>query len=386
MKLSSVHNLSSGDTIVNYIVEVEAELLKGIIKKADKVCGTLEPSMRKLVFLSEDESLYVIASDGCLSGYFPVVPFYSKITSPFEVRLDVVKHFVSELSGKIILHFQDGVLSLKSQNEMMRLRITPFQKDREEKIFVPKHPEGAVFSKRKLLSELDFVSSFLEEGSYVDLYFSRSALEVISQHYGLVAYSRLDVERNTDNPEMVSENDMVSFSVRIPYVSTRHLIKVLEIEETNQVQFSFNPIRNKVVIFSGDTFTMCADIPEETPHVLRNRCSRFEPKIRILSSLLQRLLRRSLIAGRFSDVEIYSRQGEIVVVSQNGPIAYKGSIPIQRESEEVQFSFQTKAFMLRSVLNRIGSQHVLIDNVDEYVLLAPPSLSRFLVVRNQRIQ
>jgi hypothetical protein len=164
------------------------------------------------------------------------------------------------------------------------------------------------------------------------------------------------------------------------------LIKVLEIEETNQVQFSFNPIRNKVVIFSGDTFTMCADIPEETPHVLRNRCSRFEPKIRILSSLLQRLLRRSLIAGRFSDVEIYSRQGEIVVVSQNGPIAYKGSIPIQRESEEVQFSFQTKAFMLRSVLNRIGSQHVLIDNVDEYVLLAPPSLSRFLVVRNQRIQ
>jgi len=79
---------------------------------------------------------------------------------------------------------------------------------------------------------------------------------------------------------MVSENDVVSFSIRIPYVSTRHLIKVLEIEETNQVQFSFNPIRNKVVIFSGDTFTMCADIPEETPHVLRSLCSRFEPKIR----------------------------------------------------------------------------------------------------------
>ena len=45
----------------------------------------------------------------------------------------------------------------------------------------------AAFSKRKLLSEIDFASSFLEEGSYVDLYFSRNALEVISQHYGLVA-------------------------------------------------------------------------------------------------------------------------------------------------------------------------------------------------------
>uniref|UniRef100_A0A7V4KEK3 DNA polymerase III subunit beta n=1 Tax=Fervidobacterium pennivorans TaxID=93466 RepID=A0A7V4KEK3_FERPE len=370
---------------MNYIVEVEAEVLKSIIKKADKVCGTLEPSMRKLVFLSEDERLYIIASDGCLNGYFPVVPFYSKIASPFEIPLDVVKHFVSELSGKISLHFQDGVLSLKSQNETLRLRIAPFQKDREEKVFVPKHTEGAVFSKRKLLSELDFASSFLEEGSYVDLYFSRNALEVISQHYGLVAYSRLDVERNMENPESVSELNIGSFSIRIPYVSARHLIKVLEIEETNQVHFSFDPIKNKVVIFSGDMFTMCADIPEETPHMLRNLCIRFEPKIRILSSLLQRLLRRSLIAGRFSDVEIYSRHGEIVVVSQHGSIAYRGSIPIEGESEEIRFSFQTKAFMLRSVLNRIGSQYVLIDNVNEYVLLAPPSLSRFLVVRNKGI-
>lgn len=371
---------------MNYIVDVEAEVLKTVIKKADKVCGTLEPSMRKLVFLSEDERLYIIASDGCLNGYFPVCSFYSKISVPFEIPLDVVRHFVSELTGKISLHFQDGVLSLKSQNETLRLRISPLQKDREEKIYVPVNAQGTAFSKRKLLAELDFASSFLEEGSYVDLYFIRNTLEMISQHYGLVAYSQVEVEKNSEDPGAKNEQDISNFSIRIPYVSARHLIKVLEIEETNQVQISFDPITNKILIFSGDIFTLCTDVPDESPDLVRNLCSRFEPRIRILSSLLQRLLRRSLIAGRFSDVEIYSRHGELVVVSQHGAVAYKASIPVQNEMQVVEFSFQTKAYMLRSAINRIGSQYINIGTVSEYVLLAPPSLSRFLIVRNQRIQ
>ncbi|WP_448377255.1 hypothetical protein [Fervidobacterium sp.] len=361
----------------NYIIEVETDTLKNIIKKADKVCGTLEPSMRKLAFFISENMLYLTATDGCLTGYFPVAPFYSKSLPPFQIPLDVVKQFVSELSGKISLIFQDGILSFKAQNELLRLKTIADQ--REKEFYIPKLLEYVTFSKRKLVTELDFVSSFLEEGSYADWYYSGLKLEMISHHIGLVAYSNLEREKE-DNENNVN---IERFSISIPYVSTRHLIKVLESDESESVYLAFDSDKRELIVKSENIYTTCSDFSEHEPGKVRDLCARFTSHVKIHASHFQRLLRRALISGRFSDVEIYSRHGEIVVISQHGSVAYKGSIPVSVESE---FSVKTKAYMLRSAINRIGSQYISIGVVDDYVLMAPPSTTRFLILKNQRIQ
>jgi len=363
----------------SYIIEVEADVLKNVIKKADKVCGTLEPSMRKLALFSSEEKFYLIATDGCLTGYFPISQFYLKSLPPFEIPLDVVKQFVSELSGKVSLLFQDGTLSFKSQSELLRLRIYPVQK--EKKFIIPRFSEYTVFSKRKFVSELDFVSSFLEEGSYTDWHYNGHRLEMISQHLGLVAYSV--IERTKYDADNENITNIANFSISIPYVSSRHLIKVLEGDETENIVVSFDSFKMEIVIKSENIYTMCSDISEHNPVNIRDICAKFPTNVKLSTALFQRLLRRALISGRFSDVEIYSRHGEIVVLSQHGSIVYKGSIP---SSTEQEFSVKTKAYMLRSALNRIGSQYVSIGIVNDYVLMAPPSATRFLILKNQRIQ
>ncbi|MGC9796456.1 hypothetical protein MNL76_05310 [Fervidobacterium riparium] len=362
----------------NYIIEVDSEQIRQAIKKADKVCGTLEPSMRKLTFFAENEKLYLKASDGCFTGFFPLTTFFYKSLHPFEIPLDVVKQFVSELNGKLTLSFQDGILTLKSQNELLRLRMNFIQ----EEIKLPSFENKVVFQKKRILSELDFVSCFLEEGNYTDLFYAFDRLEIVSSHLGLIAYSKIENRPINEQSDGTGEKPE-RFSLSIPYVSTRHLLKALDTEETDSIELSYNPNSDKLLIYCGDVYTMCGDKPERTPDRIREVVRSIVPVARVYKEQIQRLLRRSLISGRFSDVEVYSRHDEIVVVSQQGSIAYKGSVSAEVNAE---FSVKTKAYLLRSALNRIGSQYVVIGNSGEFTLFSSPSLSRFLILRNQRVQ
>jgi len=360
-----------------FTIELDSEKLKNIVKKADRICGTLEPSTRKLTFFTQEGKLYILASDGCFKGYFELSPYlFSKPFPAFEIPLDVVKQFSTELAGRVNLLFQDNTITLKCQNEILRLKVNYVGKE----IRIPRPYESIIkLSKKKFLNELDFVSCFLEEGSYANVFLTSNFVEFISHHMGIVSYVKSKVEK-------LLEEDNVKFSkmsISIPYVSARHIIKTIDTEETEELRIHFTEGEQQLIIQSANFYTSCGDLPEENPDRIKNLCQMFEAKVRISTTQLQRLLRRALISGKFSDVQLYTRNGELVVVSQSGAIAYKGSIELE---STIPFSVKTKAHLLRSALARIGSQNILIDVVQDYVVLSSPSLSRFLILRNERVQ
>ncbi|MEN3042269.1 MAG: hypothetical protein ABDH59_03070 [Fervidobacterium sp.] len=360
-----------------FTIEIDSGKLKDILKKADKVCGTLEQANRKISLFSYEGKLYFLASDGCLYGYFDLAPYlFPRTFQPFEIPLDVVKQFSLELNGKVNLLFQDNMITFKCQNEILRLRVNYTGKE----ISFPKTSDSYIrLYRKKFINELDFASCFLEEGSYTNFFITRDCVEFISHHMGIVSYVRLKSESKLEN----KDEEFREFSLRIPYVSSRHIIKALDNEQAEELAIYFDDSVLKLHIKAMNYYTFCGDLAEENPDRIRNLCRSFQPKLRINSLQLQRLLRRSLILGRFSDVQLYTRSGELVVISQHGPIAYRGSMEIEIN---LSFSIKTKAHFLKSALTRIGSQYILVDVIDDYVLLSAPSLSRFLILKNEKIQ
>lgn len=360
-----------------FTIELDSEKLKNIVKRADRICGTLEPSTRKLTFFTQEGKLYVLASDGCFKGYFELAPYlFSKAFPPFEILLDVVKQFSTELVGRVNLLFQDNTITFKCQNEILRLKVNYVGKE----IRIPHLYDSMIkLSKKKFLNELDFVSCFLEEGSYANLFLTSNSVEFISHHMGIVAYVKSKVEKLPEEENLKFDKTSIS----IPYVSARHIVKTIDTEETEELKIHFAEGEQQLIIQSTNFYTSCGDLPEDNPDKIRNLCQMFDVKSRVNTTQLQKLLRRSLISGRFSDAQLYTRNGELIVVSQSGAIAYKGSIELE---STVPFSVKTKAHLLRSVLARIGSQNILIDVIQDYVVLSSPSLSRFLILRNDRIQ
>ncbi|MGC8820257.1 MAG: hypothetical protein ACP5KD_05775 [Fervidobacterium sp.] len=353
-------------------IEVDAQKLKDVVKRSDRVCGTLEPSNRRLAFFAQDGKLYALASDGCLKGSFELSPYlFSRSFQPFEISLDVLKQFSSELSGKVNLLIQDGIITFKCQNEILRLKVNYVDNIQIQKIA----EKGIKMVRRKFLSEIDYSSCFLEEGNNVDVFISGNLLELISHYAGILSYVKLNVGQN--------ELTGASYSISIPYVSSRHVVKALDLEESEEIIIYYDEYEKKLHLKSTHLYTLCGDTPAENPERVRNVCSQFKVHSKISASQLQKLLRRSLISGRFSDVQLYTRLGEVVVVSQYGSIAYKGSMEADINAI---FSVKTKANLLRSALNRIGSQNILVDVIDDFVVFSSPSLTRFLILRNERVQ
>ncbi|MFN3691932.1 MAG: hypothetical protein ACK4R7_03470 [Fervidobacterium sp.] len=377
-------------------IELDSEKLKETIKKADKVCGTLEPSNRKITFFAEEGRLYLLASDGCLGGYFEISQYlFSKNFSPFEIPLDVVKQFVSELNGKVNLIYQNGIVTFKCLNETLRLRVNYSS----EEVKLPKVPQHYInISRKQLLNEIDFVSCYLEEGQNINVFINGKVIELISHNFGIVAYSVLKayniqryVSQEDDKKVDVRANENIEdklnkVALSIPYVSARHTIKVLDLEDNEELKIRYSANEKKVYIEGRNLYKVCGDKPEEGPDRIGSLCKMFKQKFRINNNQLKRLLRRALIAGKFSDMQLYTRSGELVVVSHHGSIAYKGSMEIGETESNNQFSIKTKAYLIRGALNRIGSQNVLVDVIENWAILAAPSLTRFIILKNNTVQ
>lgn len=180
-----------------YTLEIDVQIFKEAIKRADKTCGTLEPVNRKLVFSPVSDRLYIFATDGCLTGIFEICPFlFSKPFSAFEVPLDVLKQFLSELSGTLVFNYQDQVLTLKCHGETLRLRtgrpsMQNFQQFKEILTDFRKPPSPLRVNRRRFLSALDFVSAYLEEGSKVDVLFQGENILLFAESSGILTHSRI---------------------------------------------------------------------------------------------------------------------------------------------------------------------------------------------------
>ncbi|ODN30681.1 hypothetical protein [Fervidobacterium thailandense] len=368
-----------------YTLEIGVERLKEAVKKADKTCGTLEPTNRKLVFTVANEKLYVLATDGCLTGIFEISPFiFSKAFSAFEVPLDVVKQFLSELSGTLIFSYQDQILTLKCYSETLRLRTSrPTLQNlqdphfsREIATYLRKPLAFLRVNRRRFISSLDFVSAYLEEGTKVDVVFHGGDILLFSESSGVLTHSRLQsFENDLDDLDSVWS---AYAPLSIPFVSSRHLIKALEVEQVEEIELWEE--RGKLLVAGQSLYISCADKPELSHLEILGLLRNLTPQGRIPTRSLQKVLRRALIAGRYSEVDIQSRHGQLTFISHHGSITYKASL---ETSVEANFSVKARAYVLRTVLGRLNSQNTLISVEGQHVIFYSPSLTMFILLRNQ---
>lgn len=370
-----------------YTLEIDVQIFKEAIKRADKTCGTLEPMNRKLVFSPVSDKMYIFATDGCLTGIFEICPFlFSKPFSAFEVPLDVLKQFLSELSGTLVFNYQDQVLTLKCHGETLRLRtgrpsMQNFQQFKEILTDFRKPPSPLRVNRRRFLSALDFVSAYLEEGSKVDVLFQGENILLFAESSGILTHSRIRTFESLlafEERELSNTQNSPCASLSIPFVTTRHLIKVLDIDEVEELELWEE--KGKLFLSSRSLYISCADKPELSHVEILQTLQNLKFQGRIPTKSLQRVLRRALISGRYSEVDIHSKYGQLIFISHHGGITYKASLDVPVVAN---FSVKARAYMLRMVLGRLNSQNTLVSVEGQYTIFYSPSMTMFVILKNQ---
>lgn len=364
-------------------VELEAERLRESLTKLDKLCGNLEPSNRKLALIPFEGKLYVAANDGCLHGYFELAEHTPQpIFPPFEVPLDIVKQFVSELRGLVTIVHEENLFTLKAEGEVLRLRTAKLQKPERyledlSRADVLEWYTG--ISKRRFTSDLDLVSSFLEEGARAEIHLSAGSLEMCSSHGGILSYTTYELSLDEQLRGMF---DGFGESLSVPYVTARHVLKVLELETSDSLDIAQD--RGRFFLRPGNLcgalYSFCGDRTELPVAYLRDVTKQIRMGGHVQARALFRVLRRSLVVGRASEVELVGEPGALVAFAQHPGITYRATVDA---ALDIRFRTRVRAYFLRSALNRLGSQNILVGLSGEFLLLFTPSLTRFVLLLNR---
>ncbi len=349
---------------------IKSDILNKLLKKLDRICGTLEPTTRRIGFLRFAGQEYLYGTDGCFEGFLLLSgegKIFQNYISPVEVPLDILKTFLKDVKGDVEISISTEDIFLKAYKENLKVRTGILDKrlDFTEEEF-------SKVGKNELIKKLDFVSGYLEEGNFVDLFFHPTHLELISHNYGITAYTKLPLETKRLG------------KLALPFVSVRHFVKTLELEENDE--FLTTPVDEPLGIIgnsNGNYYRICASYLQHSSEKIAEVVRNFEPKAYVETERFSNMLKKSLVAGKFADVVVYSMDDELVVNSFQRGIVYKATTDMTIK-KRISLSFKTKSYFLRSALTRIGSKKILLGTYDEYVILASLNRERFLVIRNER--
>ncbi len=348
----------------------KSDTFNNLLKKIDRICGTLEPTTRRVGFLRFAGQEYLYGTDGCFEGFLLISnkaegKIFQNYISAVEIPLDILKTFLKDVKGDVEISIGTEDIFVKVYRENLKVRTGIIDKTLD---FTQE--EFSKVDKNVLTKKLDFVSGYLEEGNFVDLFFHPTYLELISHNYGITAYTKLPLETKRVG------------KLALSFVSVRHFVKTLELEENDE--FLISPIDGGVVGTSNDNYyRICASYLQHSSEKIAEVVRNFEPKAYVEVERFSNMLKKSLVAGKFADVVVYSMDDELVVNSFQRGIVYKATTDITTK-ERILFSFKTKSYFLRSALVRIGSKKVLFGTYNEYVILSSLNRERFLVVKNER--
>ncbi|ONN27839.1 hypothetical protein XJ44_02415 [Thermosipho affectus] len=336
-------------------LKINVDEMKKALKLIDKVVGSVEKINRKVGFSYNSGYLSMFGSDGCLTVKF-VVSEMNPTTLSFTLPLDILKFFVYELSGDINIYSDGRYVFLKAKDENLKLKIEDFHlkdfEDRYEKLLD--------ISRSTFLNDLDFVSSHLEEGNFVDLFFG-NGFRLVAENNGIINYVRRDNKSST-------------FSWRIPYYSSRHLIKALQLLKGREIELGYG-LRH-MVLKSDQLFNVCGEnLNEEMIYLLEEEFSNAKEFMRISLKNLKRFLRRSMISGRYSRLKLAGNSAGLFFFASSSDMEYKGHLEI---SSPEKFQTITNAYFLRSALNRLGSENLIFLKSRKYLLISTINKKRFI--------
>ncbi|MDK2885545.1 MAG: hypothetical protein PWP54_103 [Thermosipho sp. (in: thermotogales)] len=340
-------------------VIVNAEKLKRIVLHIDKVCGTVEP-INRLVGVSYDNgNLVFYGGDGCFSVKAEVSEM-NPTSLRFSTSLDILKYFISELKGNVLIYSDGNFVTFKVKEENLKIRVGKFRFEKFEDRF----DVISKISNTFFIKDLDFVSSHLEEGSMVDLFFGNKT-KMAAESRDIICYVSRDAIEN---------NSSIFWS--IPYYSSRHIVKSLKDDSVRELLVGKGL---NYLIFKGEfLYNLCGEeIKENKLIFIEEEIKNGKIIAKIGASHFKHYLRRSMILGRNSQVKISGSRNGIFFYTFSRGMEYKGVLETKIESP---FTTIVNAYFFRSALNRIGGENLQIFLGKSHLIISTVQKRRFILL------
>ncbi|SHH29799.1 hypothetical protein [Thermosipho atlanticus] len=340
-------------------VTINAEKLKRIIAHIDKVCGSVEP-INRLVGISYDNGyLTLYGSDGCFTVKAKITEM-NPTSLKFSISLDILKYFISELKGNVFIYSDGNFVTFKVKEENLKLRVGKFRFEKFEDRFDVVSKVSSIF----FTKDLDFATSHIEEGCMVDIFFN-DKIKIAAEYKNIICYTSRDVLESYSN---------ISWS--IPYYSARHIVKSLK--DTSSKDLIIGKSLNHMVIKGDFLYNLCGE------EIVDNKLFLVEKELKesaLISKLslkhLKHYLRRSMMLGRNSQVKLSGTKRGIFFYTFSRGMEYKGMLEGRIESS---FSTIANAYFLRSALNRIGGENLLLMLSKTHLIITTSQKKRFILL------
>lgn len=336
---------------------VDSRELKEWLFLLDKLVGTVEPSARFVDFFFRD-GLWLRASDNCAS----VEVFLGKIPR-FEgsrrVSLDLLKFFLSDVKVKEVhVTISQDHLVLKAGNEVLDVRCrvgeVPPEDGKEEFL--------CTLSKREFESSINFASSNLDEGEFLVLLFEEKDVLMFGPSSEIVTLSQISAVPTT------------SFSLKIPYVTVRHVFKALQRLNVQTLDF-YEKSGKLVVKYPYLVMEVCGDrVSEEEREALKRVLSeKVVERLESKKEVLAKLVRKAAVISRGSYATL-SRRGNVMrVVVKKKNLSYTAELFVE-PGRDFLVVFPSKK--LRSALARMEGEKVVLELTERFLKISNLSGTR----------
>ncbi|MBO8160917.1 MAG: hypothetical protein H0Z24_04720 [Thermosipho sp. (in: Bacteria)] len=339
---------------------INAEKLKRVISHIDKVAGTVEPTHRIVGVAYHNGNLVFYGGDGCFAVKAEICEI-NPTSLKFSIFLDILKSFVLELKGNVFMYSDGNYVTLRVKEENLKLKVGKFRFEKFEDRF----DIVAKLSKSSFVNDLDFASSHIEEGCMVDMYFGKK-VKLISEYKDIICFSLRD-----------SYDSNMSLNWSIPYYTARHIVKSLKDSFSREILIGKG--LEHLILQSDYFYNVCGEeIAENRLFLVEDEIKNSKLISKIGSNHFKHYLRRSMILGRNSQVKLSATKRGIFFYTFSRGMEYKG---ILETNVEGSFTTTANAYFLRSALNRIGGENLILMLGKSHLIISTPQKKRFILLK-----
>lgn len=340
--------------------------LNNVTEFLDNFCGTTEPSTRNAYFFY-DKGLKIFATDNCGS----VVVNFTREFLPFEgVAIIPIQYLKGLTRGKNKKSEEIVKISINKDHvlftfEEMNLS-TEIKKESSIPDIIKNFESLTIDSLNELIKKIDFVSASANEDDIINIFTRNKTIKFsyISNYYYV---------------ESEFSKSKINFSLSIPYISIRHVVKSLKKLRKNS-KVSIGIEQNKLILLvPGVIINLCTK--EFHNDILKLEKFKIQEEIKIKSDQIKKALDKMYISFKKNNVAF-------IVLSTNGSYIYKEEnnshlswkLDIKTENK---YLIQIHIRKLRTILTRMP-ENLLFKITESKLIISDLKNTKFTILQIQK--
>lgn len=341
--------------------------LNKVTEFLDNFCGTIEPSTRNAYFFY-DNGLKIYASDNCGSMVMnftrDFLPFEGVAIIPIQYLKGLTrgKNKKSEEIVKIAINKDHVLFTFEEMNLS-----TEIKKESSIPSIIKEFDSLSIDSLNDLIKKIDFVSASANEDDLINI-FTRSKM---------IKFSYVSDYYYIESEFSESKKD---FSLSIPYVTIRHVVKSLK-KLRKDSKISIGVKKNKLVLLApGVIINLCTQ--KYYNDVLKLETFKIIEELRIKSDQIKKALDKMYISFKKNNVAF-------IVLSTNGSYIYKEendshlSWKLDIKTEH-KYLVQIHIRKLRSILTRMP-ENLLFKITESKLIISDLKSKKLAIFQIQKI-